>query len=109
MNMKSLPNTSLTFNLNIFGGPTSGGRNSRTIALIFYYNPILEMATSDLQAQIQENTHLLTFWASFRHQKPFKIEPKVFVPKICNNFTGTNDMAMKLCWLTDMTKMNIYP
>ena len=70
------------------------------------------MATHDLQAQIHTSTHLSHFWASLGHQKPFKIEPNVFVPKtvpkICNNFTDTNDMAMKLYWLTDMTKMNIY-
>ena len=67
------------------------------------------MATCDLQAPIHASTHLSHFWASSRHQKPFKIEPKVFVPKICNNFTDTYDMAIKLCWLTDMTKMNIHP
>ena len=71
------------------------------------------MATPDLQMQIRASAHLSHFRASSRHQKPFKIEPEVFVPKIvpkiCNNFIDTNDMAMKLCWLTDMTKMNIYP
>ena len=70
------------------------------------------MATSDLQMQIHASAHLLSFRASSGHQKPFKIELEVFVPKIvpkiCNNFTDTNDMEMKLCWLTDMTKMNIY-
>ena len=59
------------------------------------------MATHDLQAQIYASAHLSHFWASSEHQKPFKIEPEVFVPKIvpkiCNNFTDTNDMAMKLC------------
>ena len=69
------------------------------------------METPDLWAQIYASTHLSHFWASSRHQKPFKIEPKVLypkiVPKICNNFTDSNDMVMKLCWLTDMTKMNI--
>ena len=66
------------------------------------------MATSDLQVQICISTHLLSFWASFGYQKPFKTEPEVSIPKIYNNFTDTYDMAMKLCWLTDMTKMNIY-
>ena len=70
------------------------------------------MATPDLQTQIHVSAHLLNFWASPRHQKPFKIEPKVFVPKtipkIYNNFTNTYDMAMKLRWLTDMIKMNIH-
>ena len=70
------------------------------------------METFDLQVHICASPHLLSFWASYGHQKPFKIEPKVFVPitipKICNNFTDTNDMAMKLCSLTNMTKMNIY-
>ena len=70
------------------------------------------MATPDLQVQIHASAHLSHFQASSNHQKPFKIELEVFVtktiPKIYNNFTDTNDMAMKLCWLTDMTKMNIY-
>ena len=70
------------------------------------------MVTLDLQAQINASTHELSFWTSSRHQKPFKIEPKVFVPKIvskiCNNFFDTYDMAMKLYWLTNMTKMNIH-
>ena len=70
------------------------------------------METLDLQVHIHASTHLLHFWASSKHQKPFKIEPTVLVPKTvpktCNNFTDTNDMAMKLFWLTDMTKMNIY-
>ena len=70
------------------------------------------MATRDLQVQIGASAHLPHFQASSGHQKPFKIEPKVLhpktVPKICNNFTDSIDMAMKLCWLTDMTKMNIY-
>ena len=51
------------------------------------------MATPDLQVQIG------AFWASSGHQKPFKIEPEVFVPKIvpkiCNNFTDTYNFAMK--------------
>ena len=59
------------------------------------------------------STHLLSFQASSRHLKPFKIEPKVFlpksIPKIHNNFIDTYDMDLKLDWLTDMTKMNIYP
>ena len=54
------------------------------------------MATLDLQAQIRASTHLSHFRV-----------PKI-VPKICNNFSDSNDMEMKLCWLTDMTKMNIY-
>ena len=66
------------------------------------------METHDLQVQIHASAHLLHFQASSGHQKPFKIEPKFFVSKICNNFADTNDMAMKLCWLLDMTKMNIY-
>ena len=70
------------------------------------------MATRDLQVQICASAHLSHFRASSGHQKPFKIEPEVLypktIPKICNNFTDSNDMAMKLCWLTDMTKMNIY-
>ena len=79
--IQSRPNTSLTFILNIFGGPTSGGCNLRTVTPIFYYNPISEMATRDLQVQIHTSAHLLHFRASSRHQKPFKIEPEVFVPK----------------------------
>ena len=71
------------------------------------------MATRDLYVQIRANAHLSHFRPSSGHQKPFKIEPKVFVPKtvpkIYNNFTDTNDMAMKFCWLIAMTKMNIYP
>ena len=72
------------------------------------------MATRDLQVQICTSTDLSHFRASSGHQKPFKIEPEVFfvpktIPKICNNFIDTNDMEMKLCWLTNMTKMNIYP
>ena len=70
------------------------------------------MATRDLQVQIRASAHLSHFWASSGHQKPFKIELEVLypkaIPKICNNLIDTNDMAMKLCWLTDMTKMNIY-
>ena len=66
------------------------------------------MATTDLQVQIFASAHLSYFWASSGHQKPFKIEPKVFVPKICNNFTDTYNLAMKFYWLTDMTKMNIH-
>ena len=70
------------------------------------------MATFDPWAQICASAHLLSFWASSRHQKPFKTEPNIFVPKIVpkiyNNFIYTYDMAMKLCWLTNMTKMNIH-
>ena len=70
------------------------------------------MATLDLQAQVRASAHLSHFRASSGHQKPFKIQPKVFVPKtvpkICNNFTDTYDREMKLYRLTDMTKMNIY-
>ena len=70
------------------------------------------METSDLQAQIHTSTHLLSFWSSSGHLKPFKIESKVYVPKtipkICNNFTNTYVKAMKLCWLIDMNKMNIH-
>ena len=70
------------------------------------------MVTPDLYVQIHTSAHLPHFRASFGHQKPFKIELEVLYrklyEKICNNFTDTNDMAMKLCWLTDMTKMNIY-
>ena len=70
------------------------------------------MATRDLQVQISASAHLSHFWASSGHWKPFKIEPKVFVPKavpkICNNFTDTYNLAMKFCWLTNMTKMNIH-
>ena len=66
------------------------------------------MTASNLYAQICASAHLLSFRASSKHQKPFKIEPKVFVPKICNNFTDTYDMAMKLCWIIDITKMNIH-
>ena len=47
--IQSWINTSLKFILDIFGGPTLGGHSLRTVALIFYYNPISEMATSDLQ------------------------------------------------------------
>ena len=72
----------------------------------------LERPTSDLQAQIYTSAHLLSFWTSSRHLKPFKNELKVFVPKtipkICNYFSDTYDMAMKLCWLIDMTKINIH-
>ena len=70
------------------------------------------MEIFDLQDNIHASTHLLSFWASSKHQKPFKIEPKVFVPKtvpkICNNFIDTYDMVMKLCWLTYVIKMKIY-
>ena len=70
------------------------------------------MSTPNLKVQICASAHLSHFWASSRHEKPFKFEPEVFVPKtvpkICNNFIDTNDIAMKLCWLIDMTKMNIY-
>ena len=70
------------------------------------------MATPDLHAQISASAHLSHFWPSSKHQKPFKIELEVFVPKtvpkICDNFTGSNDMAMKLCWLTDMTKIDVH-
>ena len=66
------------------------------------------MATPDLQAQIYASAHLSHFWASSGNQKPFKIQPEVFVPKIYNNFFDTYDMAMKLYQLTDMTKMNIH-
>ena len=47
--IQSRPNTSLTLILNIFGDPTSGGCNLRTVAPIFYYNSISEMTTPDLQ------------------------------------------------------------
>ena len=70
------------------------------------------MTTSNLQAQIHDGACLLSFQTSSKHLKPFKTDPKVFVPKttpkIHNNFTDTYDMAMKLCWLIDMTKMNIH-
>ena len=79
--IQSWPNTSLTFILNIFGGPTSGGYNLRTVTPIFYYNPISEMATRDLQVQIRASAHLSHFRASSGHQKPFKIEHEFFVPK----------------------------
>ena len=55
------------------------------------------METRDLQVHIHASAHRSHFWASSGHQKPFKIEPKVFVLKIYNNFTNTYDMAMKLC------------
>ena len=78
------------FILDIFGSPTLGGHNFGTVVPIFYYNPFLERATSDLQAQIYASAHLLSFWTSSGHHKPFKIEPEVFVaktiPKIHNNF-----------------------
>ena len=70
------------------------------------------MATFDLQAHNKENTHLLSFCTSSRHQNPFKTKPKAFVPKtipkIHNNLTDTYDMEMKLYWLTNMTKRNIH-
>ena len=70
------------------------------------------MATFDLHAKICASTHLLSFWASSGHQKPLKTKLEVFVPKIVpkiyNNFTDTYNMSIKLCWLTNMTKMNIY-
>ena len=66
------------------------------------------MATPNLQVQIHASAHLLSFCASSRHQKPFKIEPKVFVPKIRNTFTDTHDMALRLNKLNYMTKMNIH-
>ena len=69
------------------------------------------MATSDLQDQICSSSHLLSFLTSVGYLKPFKTEPKAFVaktiPKTYINFTDAYDMVMKLCWLTDMTKMNI--
>ena len=70
------------------------------------------METFDLWVQIHASTHLLSIWTSFGHLKPFNTKPKFFVPKtiqkIYNNFTDTYDMAMKLCWMTDMNKMNIH-
>ena len=66
------------------------------------------METFDLLVQIHASAHLLYFQASSEHEKPFKIELEFFVPKICNNFTDTYDIALKLWWLTDMYKMNIH-
>ena len=55
---------------------------------------------------------ILSFWTSFGHLMPFKIELEVFVPKtipkLHNNFIDTYDMALKLCQLTNMAKMNIH-
>ena len=102
----------MTFILDIFGGPTSGGHNSQIVALIFNDNHFLERETSNLQSYIYASAHLVCFRTSSVYLKPFKTKPKVFVPKtipkIHNNFTNTHDMALRLNWLTDMIKMNIH-
>ena len=58
------------------------------------------MAASDIQTHIHTSAYLLSFWTSSGHLKPFKTKLDVFVPKaipkICNNFTDTYDIAMKL-------------
>ena len=108
--------------MNIFGSPTSKGRNSRTVALIFYYNPILESSAHALQVQIGASAHLSHFRTSSGHSKTsdgvFEVlEPKL-APKICNksaisplilmiwhwNFTGW------LIWLrwTSTTKIRTF-
>lgn len=38
----------------------------------------------------------------------FKTELKDFIPKNINNFTNTDDMAMKLKWEDDITKKKIH-
>ena len=64
------------------------------------------MTAFNLYTQMHESTHFLSFWTSSGDLKPFRIELEVFVPKtmpkICNNFTDTYDMEMKLCWLTEI-------
>ena len=96
----------------MFGGPTLGGYNSHTVAPIFYYNHFSKRETSNLLDQIYASACLLCFQTSCGHLKPFKMGLEVFVPKtrpkISSNFIDTYDMAMKLYWLIDMTKMNTH-
>ena len=74
-----------------------GGHNLQTIALSFYYNHFLERATSELQAQISTSAHLLSFQTSSSQLKPLKTKCEVFIPKLCNKFIDTYNMALKIC------------
>ena len=84
--------------MNIFGGPTSEGRNSQTVALIFHYNPILESSAPDLQALFCASAHLSSFWASSGNSKSFKSEPEVLEPNLHQKSVITPPILMTWHW-----------
>ena len=52
-----------------FDRPTSKGHNSRTVALIGYYNHFLEISAPNLQDQNGARALPSSFWTSSRHSK----------------------------------------